>query len=163
MVEISLYIIIHMYNVWTESESHSVMSKSLQPHDYSLTGSSVHGILQARILEWVAFPSTRGSSQARDRTRISYISCIGRQVFFNHLKACVKCVRTHKQANKRSHGFTEKNLHVNQVLRYKLSYLQTEYIKVACSDDKGLLSVSLAKGVFPAVWILKLPFFPPWF
>ena len=32
----------------------------------SLPGSSVHGILQARILEWVAMPSSKGSSQPRD-------------------------------------------------------------------------------------------------
>ena len=36
--------------------------------DCSLSGSSVHGILQARILEWVAMPSSRGSSRPRDRT-----------------------------------------------------------------------------------------------
>ena len=35
------------------------------PMDCSLSGSSVHGILQARILEWVAIPSSRGSSQPR--------------------------------------------------------------------------------------------------
>ena len=34
--------------------------------DCSLPGSSVHGILQARILEWVAIPFSRGSSQPRD-------------------------------------------------------------------------------------------------
>ena len=38
------------------------------PIDLSLSGSSVHRILQARILEWVAMPSFRGSSQTRDRT-----------------------------------------------------------------------------------------------
>ena len=43
-------------------------------------GSSVHGILQARILEWVAMPSSRGSSRPWDQTRVSYVSCIGRQV-----------------------------------------------------------------------------------
>ena len=37
--------------------------------DYSLTGSSVLGILQAGILEWVAMPSSRGSSQPRDQTQ----------------------------------------------------------------------------------------------
>jgi len=37
--------------------------------DYSLPGSSVHGILQARILEWVAISFSRGSSQPRDQTR----------------------------------------------------------------------------------------------
>ena len=36
------------------------------PMDCSLPGSSVHGILQARILEWIAMPSSRGSSQPRD-------------------------------------------------------------------------------------------------
>ena len=39
------------------------------PMDYGLSGSSVHGILQARILEWVAFPFSRGSSQPRDQTQ----------------------------------------------------------------------------------------------
>ena len=39
------------------------------PMDYT-----VHGILQARILEWVAFPISRGSSQPRDRTQVSYIA-----------------------------------------------------------------------------------------
>ena len=38
--------------------------------DYSPPGSSVHGILQARILEWVAISFSRGSSQAKDRTLI---------------------------------------------------------------------------------------------
>ena len=41
--------------------------------DCSLPGSSVHGILQARILEWVAISFSRGSSQPRDRTHISYV------------------------------------------------------------------------------------------
>ena len=44
------------------------------PMDYSLPDSSVHGILQARILEWVAIPFCRGSSQPRDQTHISCIA-----------------------------------------------------------------------------------------
>ena len=48
--------------------------------DCSPPGSSVYGILQERILAWVAMPSSRGSSQARDQIRVSYVSCIGRQV-----------------------------------------------------------------------------------
>ena len=43
------------------------------PMDYSPPGSSVHGILQARILEWVAISFSRGSSQPRDQTGISCI------------------------------------------------------------------------------------------
>ena len=45
------------------------------PVDCSLIGSSVHGILQARRLEWVAMPSSRGSSQPKDRNCVSWISC----------------------------------------------------------------------------------------
>ena len=41
------------------------------PMDGSSSDSSVHGILQARILEWVAMPSSRGSSRPRDQTHIS--------------------------------------------------------------------------------------------
>ena len=48
--------------------------------DCSPPGPSVHEILQARILEWVAMPSSRGSSWHRDQTRVSCISCIGRQI-----------------------------------------------------------------------------------
>ena len=44
------------------------------PVDSSPPGSSVHGILQARILEWVAISSSRGSSLLRDQTRISCIA-----------------------------------------------------------------------------------------
>ena len=46
------------------------------PMDCSLPGFSVHGILQARILEWVAMPSSRGFSQPRDQNRVSCIACI---------------------------------------------------------------------------------------
>ena len=44
--------------------------------DCSPPGSSVHGILQARTLEWVAMPSSRGSSQSSNQTGISCVSCI---------------------------------------------------------------------------------------
>ena len=44
------------------------------PVDCSPPGSSVHGILQARVLEWITMPSSKGSSQPRDRTLLSYIS-----------------------------------------------------------------------------------------
>ena len=44
----------------------SVVSDSLRPHGLQPSNSSVQGILQARILEWVAFPFSRGSSRPRD-------------------------------------------------------------------------------------------------
>ena len=61
----------------------SVVSDSLQPQDCSPRVSSVHGISQPIILEWVASSSSRGSSQPRDQTYVSYVSCIGKQVL-NH-------------------------------------------------------------------------------
>ena len=53
--------------------SHSVVSGSCNPMDCNPPGSSVHGILQARILEWVAIPSSGGSAQPRDQTQVSLI------------------------------------------------------------------------------------------
>ena len=68
----------------------SVCAKSLQscltlcdPMDCSPPGSSVPGILQARILEWVATPFSRGSSQPRNLTHVSCISCISRHVLYH--------------------------------------------------------------------------------
>ena len=65
-------------------------AKSLQlcptlynPMDCSPPGSSVHGILQARILEWVAISFFKESFQPRDRTHVSYVSCIGRWVLYH--------------------------------------------------------------------------------
>ena len=60
-----------------------MLAKSLQscptlwdPMDYSPLGNSVHGILQARTLEWVAMQSSRGFSWPRDQAPISCDSCI---------------------------------------------------------------------------------------
>ena len=51
--------------------------------DWILKGSSVLRIAQARILEWVDMPSSKGSSRPRDLTQVSYISCIERQVLYH--------------------------------------------------------------------------------
>ena len=66
----------------------------------SLPGPSVHGILQVRILEWIAIPFSRGSSQSRDRT---YVSCIGRQILYplSHLGSLiVACKWIHLQCGR---------------------------------------------------------------
>ena len=59
-----------------ESESEVAQSclTLCDPVDCSLPGSSIDGILQARILEWVAISFSRGSSRPRDRTRVSHIA-----------------------------------------------------------------------------------------
>ena len=60
--------------------------------DCSTPGSSVQGILQVRIPEWVTMPSSRGSSQSRDWTHVFYISSIGRRVLYHscHLGSSFK-------------------------------------------------------------------------
>ena len=52
------------------------------PLDCSPPRSSVHGIFQARILEWVAISCSRGSSWSRDQPHISWVSCIGRWILY---------------------------------------------------------------------------------
>ena len=71
--------------------------------DYNLPGSSVHGILQGRILEKVAIPSSRGSSRPRNQTRVSHIA--GRfftiwatretQGLIIHIYGCKSCITWH--------------------------------------------------------------------
>ena len=60
-----------MFPTYCESESEVTQScpTLCEPMDYR-----VHGILQARILEWVAFPFSRGSSQLRDQTQVFCIA-----------------------------------------------------------------------------------------
>ena len=66
-----------MFSGWKESESESEVTQSCptlcNPMDCSLPGSSIHGILQAKVLEWVAISFSRGSSRPRDRTQVSRI------------------------------------------------------------------------------------------
>ena len=57
-----------------ESEITQSCPTLCDPMDCSLPGSFVHGILQARILEWVAISFSRGSSLLRDRTQVSHIA-----------------------------------------------------------------------------------------
>ena len=59
--------------------------------DCSPPGCSVHEILQARILEWVAMPSSRGSSWPNDWTHVSCISCIADRFFTTEPPRCSTC------------------------------------------------------------------------
>ena len=59
----------------SQSVSRSAVSNSfVTPMDCNQPGSSVHGILQARLLEWVAMPFPSGSSRPGDRTWVSHIA-----------------------------------------------------------------------------------------
>ena len=64
------------------------------PMDCSPLGCSVHSILRARILEWVAISLSRESSRPRNQTRVCYVSCIGRWVLYHwcHLGSPYICI-----------------------------------------------------------------------
>ena len=53
------------------------------PMDWGLAGSSVHGNFQTKTLEQVAISYSRGSSGLRDRTQVSWVSCIDRQILYH--------------------------------------------------------------------------------
>ena len=77
------YCCVRSHNLWIACDSYYCLAaKSCpslwDPMDCSPPGSSVHGISQTRILEWVAISYSRGSSQPRDW---NYVSCIGRRFF----------------------------------------------------------------------------------
>ena len=99
--------------------------------DCRLPGSSVHGILQARILEWVAIAFSRGSSQCRDQTRVSHIA--GR--FFT-----VWAVKVYSYSDKTKYFHNHKSWQT-------LNYLCWSAIR------KYLLWVSLLVGM---IWSLTL-------
>ena len=73
----------HFQASYSSSESESEVTQSCptlcNPIDHSLPGSAVHGIFQARVLEWVAVSFSRGSSRPRDQTQVS--SIVGRRFY----------------------------------------------------------------------------------
>ena len=64
---------IHLWVKWVSEVAQSCLTLC-DPMDCSLSGSSAHGIFQARVLEWIAISFSRGSSQPRNQTRVSRIA-----------------------------------------------------------------------------------------
>ena len=87
------FIMLVYISLWGEGEVAQSCLTLWDPVYCNLLGFSIHGILQARILEWIAIAFSRGSSRPRDRTRVSHIG--GRR--FNlwatkiSLKFCFMC------------------------------------------------------------------------
>ena len=69
----------------SESEVAQMCPTFCEPMDCSLTGSSVHGIFQARVLEWIAISFSRGPSRPRNRTGVSRIAA-GRFTIWKRIK-----------------------------------------------------------------------------
>ena len=66
--------IVHQRLKWSEVKVAQLCPNLCDSVNCSLPGSSVHGILQARLLDWVAILFSSGSSQPRDRTQVSHIA-----------------------------------------------------------------------------------------
>ena len=77
------FTLVHLGNPWVCVLVAQSCLTLCDPMDCSLTNSSVHGILQAKILEWVAISSSRRSSLPKDGTRVSYVSYLGRRVLYH--------------------------------------------------------------------------------
>ena len=119
--------------------------------DCSPPGRSVHGILQARTLEWVAVPSSRGSSRPRDRNCISCVSCTGRRVLYHWAT----------WSPLRSLASPFAFLHFQNV--YRLLYgLSLDFYVVICRRNRVLISshpdlislcISLTAGTFELLFV----------
>ena len=69
---VGFHFLLQCMKVKSESEVAQLCPTLSDPIDCSLPGSSVHGIFQARVLEWIAISFSRRSSQPRDRTQVSW-------------------------------------------------------------------------------------------
>ena len=83
-----------------------------EPMDYRPEGSSAHGIIQARILEWVTIFYSRGSSQPKDQTHISSVSCFGRLLTTSTTREAPysSVAKFYQSLTKTEYGETELNL-----------------------------------------------------
>ena len=88
-----------------------------------LSVSSVHGIFQAGILEWVAISFSRGSFRPRDQTHISCVSCIGRRILYHQIAFV-------------SHTLIVQSLVIPE--RHKVSCLEQVIVDIMCQLDYGL-------------------------
>ena len=77
---VGCHFLLQCLKVKSESEVAQSCQTLHDPMGYSPPGSSVRGIFQARMLEWVAMPFSRDLPRSRDQTCISYVFSSGRQV-----------------------------------------------------------------------------------
>ena len=78
-----LAFLMYMQSVCVRAKSLQLCLTLCDPMDCSPSGSFCHGILEARILKWVAVLSSMGPSQLNNQTCISYTSCVGGRVLYH--------------------------------------------------------------------------------
>ena len=77
---VGCHFLLQCMKVKSESEATQLCPTLSNPMDCSLPGASIHGIFQARVLEWVAMSFSRGSFQPRDQT---CVSCTGGWILYH--------------------------------------------------------------------------------
>ena len=120
--------------------------------EYSPPGFSVHGILQARILEWVAISFFRGSSQPRDQTQVSHIAgkfftiCATRTLIISFMLCCALL----------SHSILSNSLRPCGLARLPMGILQARILEWVAIPPPGDLPNS---GIQPRSPALPADFF----
>ena len=112
----------------SESVSHSVVFDSLQPMDCSLPGSSVHGILQARILEWIAIPFSRGIFLTQG-SNLGLLHCWWVLYCLSHQGRPTRLRDTHTKP----YAAHNKHTHIHLIHMYRPCCTHTPHTPCACS------------------------------
>ena len=147
------------------------MSVSLQARGRSPPGSSVHGILQAEILEWVAVSFSRGSSRLSDRTRVSCVSCTGRMIVTTEPPGKPQYSRSCEQASLLPYSLCQYRMAFSDFftscpscllgsnsLYFVLFFFFSSYFNLRFSDYWGLASRCLLT-LLRSAWTWFLPSF----
>ena len=131
----------HLLNLnWTNDMLWQSVKVALScPTLWDPTDYTVHGILQAKILEWVAFPFSRGSSQPRDRTQVSCIA----GGFFTSWATIDGQKKKKKRQSASFKPRSQKFLHASISLSWKYSLPQWNKPKPACWISKTCGPVTL--------------------
>ena len=128
--------------------SHFSRVRLCDPMDCCLPIPSVHGILQARILEWVAMPSSRGSSWPRDLTCVAYVYCIGGG-FFTTSTTCEAQFNEYKTPHQLTDGTSTSIFKTIHQLRIQLQRQASEIIAFFFHLwDKSLFLLTTETGNF---------------
>ena len=103
------------------------------PMDCSLPGSSVHGTLQARVLEWVAISYSRGSFWLRYQTCVSCVSCIYQQILHH-------CTKILKEMGTPDHlTCLLRNLYAGQKATVRTGHGTTEWFQIGKGVHQGCI------------------------
>ena len=142
----------------------SVLSNPLQPQGLSPPSSSVHGILQAGILEWVAISFSRGSFSPRDET---CISCISRQILYRLSHQGSPRTPHDSRPKNKKRNVNRNNMITNSIKTFKMVHIkhcfqkikgnkkrvgkgsdQVDYLLSNISEQNGLLACDTSPSPF---------------